>query len=236
VTLWRTDDGGWTWRQLTAAGVPDAGIKSQLLFFAASRGVLNVQAADGTQSVWATDDGGDTWRQTMTLHSPRATTWARTARLIAHDGRLLAGLLTVSADQVSRQGGIFPTGSDPHYDVDAYVFASGDGGVTWGPPLAGPHLLTRFIGTPLMDARGRLLLLEGRRLWVSPDDGATWTARVIQAPADVDPAFLVSTARGALLAAGSRAGATTDRRFVGALLRSTDGGVHWQEVALPAGL
>ena len=34
--------------------------------------------------------------------------------------------------------------------------------------------------------------------------------------------------------AGSRAGPLTDLRFVGALLRRTDGGVHWDEVAHPA--
>ncbi len=232
-TLWRTVDGGRDWEQLAAAGMPQRDAASQLLFLDPRRGVLGVLATDGTLSLLATQDGGETWRSTATLSSPRPGARLAAVALLRHGTRLLAWLLTLPADQFGPQGSFLPTGSDPYLDVHPYLAASDDGGLSWGPLAAGPDLELRHAGVPVVDGRGRLLLLEGRRLWVSQDDGATWTARVAQAPYGQEPAFLLEPAGSTLLATASSPTAAVDARFVDALLRSADGGVHWNEVPLP---
>jgi len=120
--------------------------------------------------------------------------------------------------------------NDANRVSSTYLLASGDGGRTWSQPRPGPELQAPA-GKPVFDDRGRLLVLENRRLWVSADDGSTWTARVIQAPENVVPLDL-ALAGGTLLAQASARGAGLVR-IVDTLLRSTDGGVRWDQVRLP---
>jgi len=94
---------------------------------------------------------------------------------------------------------------------------------------------------PTLDERGRLLLLDDRRLWISEDDGATWAARLMQASAELGLVMLVSAVPGALYAMAGpvdilSAPSTAAPSFFGApmtLLRSTEGGAHWSRVGLP---
>ena len=87
-------------------------------------------------------------------------------------------------------------------------------------------------------------MLDDRRLWISEDDGATWAARLMQVPAELRLAMLISAGPGALYATAEKTGPVPIVRpvspgalsIVGApptLIRSTDGGAHWSVVVLP---
>ena len=93
---------------------------------------------------------------------------------------------------------------------------------------------------PTLDERGRLLLLDDRRLWISEDDGATWAARLMQASAELGLVMLVSAVPGAFYAMAGPVDIVTAPSpgapsIVGpmTLIRSTDRGAHWSVVALP---
>ena len=77
--------------------------------------------------------------------------------------------------------------------------------------------------------------MDDRRLWISEDGGATWASRLMQAPADLRPATLVSAVPGALFAMAAQTGpagmVTLSTPLT--LIRSTDDGAHWSTVALP---
>jgi photosystem II stability/assembly factor-like uncharacterized protein len=221
ATLWRTDDGGATWLSLPGTGVPQGDVLSQARFVDPLRGVLEAGPASGPLSLFVTSDGGLTWRAALTLDSPLTGLPAVSAALFSRGGTLLAWL-------TARVAGAFVAGST----TATYVLVSGDGGLTWSAPRAGPELLAAAISAPAVDDRGRLLVLEGRRLWISEDEGLTWTARVVQAPAGLQPFGPIVAGR-ALLAPAASGRTIGSTRFVDTLLRSTDGGAHWDVVRLP---
>lgn len=78
-------------------------------------------------------------------------------------------------------------------------------------------------------------MLDDHRLWVSQDDGASWSARVLQTPAGLKRATLVSVNRGAFLALAVQTGPADMVTPSSALtlIRSSDGGAHWSQVAVP---
>ena len=77
--------------------------------------------------------------------------------------------------------------------------------------------------------------LDDHRIWVSPDDGASWTATAVKVTSSLRPGLLVGAGSGALFALAQKTGPTgtpgQNSRLL--LLRSTDGGVRWSPVALP---
>jgi photosystem II stability/assembly factor-like uncharacterized protein len=229
--LWRTEDGGGSWQRLAGLGLPDGAALLGFRWMDPVRGVLAIIAA--RPALYRTEDGGETWSPSLTPESPLPGTRSFVVWPLAVRGRLLAWLAAFPQEQFDAIGRS-TTSSVPNFDVFTYTLGSTDGGRTWGPPMAGPHLQTSTIGPPAVDSAGRLLLLDGRRLWVSEDFGATWSARVVQAPSGVTPDALVEATGGALFAtAYSDRIPTTDVRFVDRLLRSTDGGAHWEPVPLP---
>jgi len=121
-------------------------------------------------------------------------------------------------------------------EVGVYMATSADGGATWGQLAPGPQLTSPSI--PLLDDKGRLLLLSDRRLWVSATYGAGWQLMAVALPAGVRVLSLEAAVSGALFAIGvpsvpmSNAHAAAFPPAV--LLRSRNGGVHWEQLALPA--
>jgi photosystem II stability/assembly factor-like uncharacterized protein len=233
AAVWRTSDGGRTWTLLPGDGLGLTGGAGQLTFQDRQHGVLFVQlGGGGTPEVLATADGGATWRPAVSLASPLPGTSPLTVALVQHGHRLLAWLVTLPADEIGPQGRLVQVGPTPHLDMQPYLATSDDGGQTWGPLVAGPAIAATYVAYPVIDQRGRLKLVAGRSMYVSDDDGATWTTRVVQAPADEEPAFLYRPRGDVLLAAagGTRA---VSQRYIDGLLRSTDGGAHWDRVSLP---
>ena len=234
VAIWRTSNGGTTWRPLVASGLSETGVPGPPVFIDPLHGVLLFTAADGTQSAVATSDGGESWGATK---APRVTVQAdRLERgvLLRHGHRLLFWLLAVTA-----VGG-------PSIEYLPFVSVSDDGGQTWSQPRPAPSIVQPwYIGPyPRLDDRGRLLLLDDRRLWISEDDGDTWAALLMQVPAELRLTMLISAVPGALYAMAEKGGPVRIVRPVSAgavpiagspptLTRSPDGGAHWSLVALP---
>jgi photosystem II stability/assembly factor-like uncharacterized protein len=232
--LWRTNDGGWTWVSAAGAGLPPVWPAAQLAFADPAHGVLVTGPFVGDQTVAVTDDGGETWRPSIGLRSSVPGFGPLRVSVLRRGGRLLAWLTLVAADQVDAQGRLVLASPDERFRYQELRYASDDGGRTWSAGVPGPPLMVRTLaGEPVLDDRGRLLLFEDRRLWVSEDDGASWTARVAQLPADIASASVVRAAGGALLAAGVRVGSRLP--VVRALLLSADGGAHWTEIRPPGG-
>jgi photosystem II stability/assembly factor-like uncharacterized protein len=218
-TLWRTADGGRTWDALPETGVPRDDTLGQARFLDPLRGVLAAVGNDGTPALFVTGDGGSTWRLSIALASPLPASPHVGVLLLARADTLYAWLNTDGS-----------VSNDADRVAASYLMASRDGGRTWSAPRPGPELQAPT-GEPLFDAGGRLLVLENRRLWISADDGSTWTARLIQAPEGVVPLGLALAGR-VLLAQASARGAGLVR-IVDTLLRSTDGGARWEQVRLP---
>jgi len=220
TSLWRTGDGGATWQRLPGTGIPAGDQPVEWAFLDPVHGVLEVRAGLGAPALLLTDDGGVTWQPSLPLTSPDPGAVPARLRILVRDRTLLAWFVTL------------PAGGDPMTAVPRpYVLASGDAGRTWGPPFPGPSLQSSDAVSPVVDGEGRLLLLDGRRLWVSPDGGTTWTARAIQAPAGLLP--IGPLVAGAALLAPAATTPTGAFPVYDALLRSTDGGVHWERVPLP---
>ncbi len=81
-----------------------------------------------------------------------------------------------------------------------------------------------------------MLLLSDRRLWVSDASGVGWQSRPVGLPAGVRVLGL-QAAGGTLYAIGFSAparGAPAAGFPPMVLLKSRDGGAHWEQVALPA--
>lgn len=228
--IWRTFDSGKTWTLLAAPWTPQLGSGGQLRFVDTRHGAAAVTLAGNQRlpAVMATENGGDSWQITATFDTPVAGTRPLGILLLQHGARLLAWLTVSSWDfQIA--------GPPPGEGAVASTFASvsDDGGATWGPLRRGPTTTTRS-GTAAVDGTGRLLLLDGRRLWISEDDGTTWVARMAAIPAGLVPSFIAAAVPGSVYATAVR---PSDVPGPGnarpALLRSSDGGIHWTEVKLP---
>lgn len=228
--LWRTADGGRTWFPLPARGLAGT-VTGQPVFLDPLHGAALVTANAAPSGLMLTSDGGASWRPAAPPEPPRATGLALGTGLLAHGGRLLAWwVLAAGAGIEFSDTGTLTIRERPDVlDLSFFTTASEDGGATWGPLEVGPTVTEPFPPGPVglqLDDGGRLLLLDDRRLWVSQDDGASWTARVVEAPSGDRP-LAVMDGRGALFTVAVRSSGDS------ALLRSRDGGVHWDEIPLP---
>jgi len=220
--IWRSNDGGSTWRQLATAGLPASMWPEELSWLDSRRGTLSMSGATGP-SLFLTEDGGGTWRATLTPAYPLAGAHPLLLYMMKRSGNHLLEYLAAIRPRPATAASESPD------DFDTYLFSSDDGGRTWGPPIAGPHFRSTAIDGPVVDAGGRLLLLDGPRLWVSEDSGATWAPEAFNAPTGWMPTALLHDADRTLFAIATSASATVPD----GLLRSTDGGAHWEQVPLP---
>jgi len=84
------------------------------------------------------------------------------------------------------------------------------------------------------DDKGRLLLLDRHRLWISEDGGDTWVARVAVMPDGLVPIYIAAAVPGSIYAVAVQpSDVPRPGNVPAALLRSSDGGIHWTEVRLP---
>ncbi len=230
VALWHTVDGGGTWQQMAATGIPDGGAKGSLLFADPEHGLLFVTTFGGGSPILLTTvDGGATWRSAATFDSPVPGTYLWTVRLFVHGRRLMAVPVWVAGAEVI--GDVVGIKPGANVAFHPFVSVSDDAGGTWSPQRPGPIVDGAFHGTaaPTLDDRGRLVLLDGRRLWASGDGGTTWSARVAVLPKGLEPMAPITAAPGALFVpAGAGPLARSNE-----LLRSRDDGSHWSVVPLP---
>lgn len=234
VILWRTSDGGRSWERANPAHLPQEGVVVAVVFSTPRQGVLvSVSPATGggaAYSILATADGGDSWRpvETPQVNAPDLPL---TGMTVTRQGQRLIAFILMSE---SRSGVSRPTDL---IERSVFVSVSEDGGQTWSQPRAGPSTIqpAYLYSRPGIDDRGRLLMMDGHRLWISEDAGLSWIARVIQAPYGLVPVEVVGGGRGTLYAVALEGGIgdITTLASRQTVIRSADGGTHWSTVALP---
>ena len=246
-SLWRSTNGGGTWRRLEGAGIPSGHRLGQPVFIDSLRGaiVMSGLETDSWPSVLTTQDGGESWQEVSVPAAPVARAHLvlptpLTAILLAHDGDLVLSLTALPPGVSASSLG--PPGDALNRVVLRWSSVSRDGGLTWWPWAAEPAPSTSYsaLSWPAFDDTGRLLLADDQRLWISRDEGRTWEAHPMQIPSGYHAAALVSAHGGVLYALALRpppeslsqrpSEATIGQLW---LLRSRDGGIRWTEVALP---
>lgn len=244
-SLWRSIDGGGTWRQLAGAGIPSGHRLGQPVFIDSLRGaiVMSGLETDSWPSVLTTQDGGESWREVALPASPvdgahLAFPTPLAAILLGHDGDLVLSLAALPPG--ANAASIGPPGDARNRTVMRWSSVSRDGGLTWWPWAAEPAPSFSALSWPAFEDTGRLLLTDDQRLWTSGDEGRTWQAHPMQMPPGYHPTALVSAHGGVLFALAWRPppGSSSQRpseATIGqlGLLRSRDGGTRWTEVALP---
>lgn len=229
-----TDDGGTTWRQLYPALAPAASVA----FITPERGFGLGTIADG-EAVLTTADGGHTWTAVgrvpgdalqLTIEPPgvlwafgdglyRSTdsgrTWVPVSRMPPPGGGALEGLA-------------FPTPTTGFAeDNHGQIFRTDDGGRTWVglPPAsvpggAGLVFATASLGWAVEGADG---------VWQTDDGGASWRP-VVGWSTPPMRGWFAGPSRGWLVGAGCGALPSC----AGVLLRTSDGGAVWDEIAFAA--
>lgn len=221
IALWRTGDGGRTWRALSASGLTTGEQLGQPAFVDPLRGAVLLSTLNASwPSLMTTQDGGETWRPTAlpappAAHLSLAAHVTQATQMLVRDGRLLAFLTLVEAGE----------------GVTQWSSVSEAGGLVWTPWSKAPATTMFPSGTPLLDDAGRLLLADDRRLWTSDDDGRTWGERLLDLPAGTHALVVVSARAGALFVAARRT--RPDAVPDVTLLRSLDWGGRWTEIHLP---
>jgi photosystem II stability/assembly factor-like uncharacterized protein len=247
IALWRSRDGGRTWSQLAAGGIPSDTTFGPAAFVDQLRGVIVMPEPDSWLSLLTTHDGGETWQPVALSERPAAgahlAQGLQNVALLIHGDRLVLSLGLLPAGTFASSFG--PPGDPRNHVLTHWSSVSRDGGLTWTPWSPEPTLSSPLPGSPTFADDGRLLLADGRQLWTSGDDGRTWQAQSMQMPAGMYALSVLSARGDALFAAAWRLpqGSDNPRGQVPTgpvpaasellLLRSRDGGSHWTNVPLP---
>ena len=227
TALYGTVDGGEHWRRLADAGDGPAqsqGISSSdvlfdLAFVAGGLGWLTGRTTTGGPALLMTRDGGHEW--------------ARTTLPADSNGPLETSHLDVWAPMIFADGhGVLPV-----YDRDAgrtWLYVTDDHGANWSDPQALPW--DGGYRRPSFSAGGAGWTWSDQSAWLTVDAGRTWR-RVAALPGGwlFDAIAAVSeTTAWASAAEVREQGSGSPRPPRWGLFRTTDGGLHWTPVAMPA--
>ncbi|MBJ7601189.1 hypothetical protein [Candidatus Nephthysia bennettiae] len=226
--LWRTLDGGATWSQLlgvdaahpSAGGLSYDGFKSLGNFSDERHGSLGwapsgLLGSAPSETFYVTADGGQSWTP-LAVPSPPDALVREASRGMSFRLFRLRDLL------VELVGAAAPSG------LRYFTRVSADGGASWTalrPLPIGP--VSRLVLPQFEDSRHWSIAAD-RLLWVSPDAGETWQSRAPAIPASLSMQDLQVVGRGVIWAVGAKVDAPDY------LLRSRDGGVHWEDQGPPS--
>jgi photosystem II stability/assembly factor-like uncharacterized protein len=212
-TLYRTTDGGRSWRSSSAAGHDlAAGSQDSVQFVSATRGwLLSVQATGPSESLAVTADGGTTWRDVASLHPSNG------------EGLLPElGLVRFTSSVTGWLGG---------GQYSQALYRTSDAGRSWQrvalrAPAGSVYGLPADFGGTLVEpvAAG-----AGLALYRSTDGGARWSMMSVLPGVYANPGCSVGP--GSVSLPTAQAGwVATVRGNRTVVYRSTDGGLHWTKL------
>ena len=225
TALYGTVDGGQHWRRLVdvgdgpaqCQGISSSDVLFDLAFVAGGLGWLTGRTTTGGPALLMTRDGGREWaRETLPADST---------------GPREAARLDVWAPTIFAGGhGVLPV-----YDRDGsqtWLYVTDDHGANWSDPRALPW--DGGYRRPAFAGEGAGWTWSGTSAWLSADTGRTWR------PVAALPAGWVFDAIAAVSATTAWASAAEFREQGSprpphwGLFRTTDAGLHWSAVAMPA--
>jgi photosystem II stability/assembly factor-like uncharacterized protein len=221
VTIYRTDDGGASWRLLSmtgpSSGSPGSlpfGCDKEIGFVTATMGWSPFNCAGGVSPLYETSDGGATWSE-VALTPPTGVGSGDESYGYFSDPPVVSG----------NRGAAGFTINSPDRRTTG-VYQSTDGGASWHfvVPPGPPRGWSVDVVTP-MEWR----LVAGHRLLSTDDAGMHW--RVITADVNLEPLD-----DGALFPATAIDFVTTKVGWVVGkrLWRTTDGGSRWRTLRVPS--
>ncbi|MDQ6743275.1 MAG: hypothetical protein M3Z97_10275, partial [Candidatus Dormibacteraeota bacterium] len=228
-SLWRTLDGGASWTQLVgldavhqpfAGGLHYGGFKALGNFIDERHGSL-VSVPDAMRpspTFYLTAEGGQTWTPLAVPQPPDAL-----MRQASHGMSFRLFQLPDLLVELIRTAG--PSG------LNDFTRVSGDGGASWTtvrPLPVGPNV--QLVLPQFEDSR-HWCLAAGRLLWRTSDAGETWQSQPAAIPASLSISNLQVIGHKVMWAVAARDDAPDGPDH---LLRSLDGGVHWEDQGPPA--
>ncbi|HEU0028889.1 MAG TPA: zf-HC2 domain-containing protein [Ktedonobacterales bacterium] len=252
--LYKTTDGGKTWRPLSVGAMPSAGQPASMncdIFINASDAndvfaQLLLSKLEGSpqvlsETVWRSRDGGRSWRQMSLPHINNG--WAS---LVVVGSRIVA--LAANDQQIppicsTNSSGAYPSQLD-------YLYASDNGGATWskiGQSLTsqGASIVAAGVIGPALTSAGDTLFVQtycaasqgqagGDRhaTWKSTDGGANWSKVALPSDAYI-MGFTRATSGGYVGAAVEQSvGGGSPSTALPVVYSSADTGASWK--ALPS--
>jgi photosystem II stability/assembly factor-like uncharacterized protein len=221
--LWRTLDGGQSWSEVLAVDPAHpragelslAGFKSALSFSDERHGLL---LSTPSETFYLTQDGGLSWESRPLPPFPYA--------LVGGDGRGASVRLLRLPGLLVEMVSVTVPGSATSL-ANVYTRVSDDGGSNWSalrPLPTNPSLSAR----PQFEDSRHWLLGEGHGIWRTADGGQTWVMRAAALPASLGISDFQLLAGGVMWVV-AHGGSAPDR-----LLRSGDGGAHWEDRGAPS--
>jgi photosystem II stability/assembly factor-like uncharacterized protein len=206
TSMWRTTDGGSSWRVLATAGIGASQCKEGLSFVDATHGFLAAWDDNHRPTIYRTTDGGRTWKGATLPDPPGFVTQGAGVALRAGLVRRFGSTLLVTA---------FGNQAAP------YVFRSTDGGATWVAIAQGA--LSPANDIAFVTASRWLQLIAIDPSLETTDSGKTWHpyASDYSQAAPVAPVIVFGD---------SLVGYATVR---GEIQSTVDGGVHWVMIKTP---
>ena len=217
--LLRTDDGGGSWRRVSAPGGDSLQFRD-VHAFSWESAVAMTSGSGPSSRIYATRDGGESWRLDFLMDEP--------------DG-FLDCLDFWDADRGFAYGDSF--------DGVPYVLVTGDGGKRWSrvlprdlPPAAGSEGGFAASGTcALAGPSGQGWIGTGTgdaaRLLVTRDYGRRWTATALPLPAGPAAGAFTLAAGGGELAMALGGDLSAQDQVVANAATTPDGGKSWTEAA-----
>ena len=223
--LWRTVDGGATWDRLlgldathqpSAGGLTFGGFKALSSFSDEQHGCL-VSVADETQppTFYLTADGGQTWRP-LAVPAPAYA--------------LVGGAWGGGSYRLFRLHDLLVELVGPEVPYTSYFTqTSADGGLSWTALRPLPIQAPRLVLPQFQDSR-HWYLAAGRFLWRTADAGQTWQSQPAAIPGSLSMSDLQVVDHRVMWVIALRDDAPDAPDH---LLRSIDGGTHWEDQGPP---
>ncbi|MDO3408144.1 hypothetical protein QWJ34_00035 [Saccharibacillus sp. CPCC 101409] len=164
-TLYRTDDGGTSWREIgdsTTGTLPSEAV-TDLLFADKDRGWITTDTPrENDPRLYETRDGGLSWSKTeLELPDGFGPVWFDARTPVLFEGTE-TGLFIANA-------GYMGSGREAPTELPLLFYMTTDGGARWSPPI------TKESGSLGGVSWQTKRAADGKRSWKVTEDGHTWT-------------------------------------------------------------